>query len=71
MVLSQSTYQVDPTPRRADGEFMAHARITISGTAENETEIFMSGDLAGFDDRAEAIAYATNWTRGWIDDHAA
>jgi hypothetical protein len=27
----------------------------------------MSGDLAGFDTREDAIAYARIWARDWID----
>ncbi|EKS71469.1 MULTISPECIES: hypothetical protein [Caballeronia] len=61
------TFDIDPTPRRADGEFMAHARITMPAENGSEGQIFMSGDLAGFDTREDAIAYARIWARDWID----
>lgn len=61
------TFDIDPTPRRADGEFMAHARITMPAESGSEGQIFMSGDLAGFDTREDAIAYARIWARDWID----
>ncbi|MBC8642570.1 hypothetical protein IAG25_37860 [Caballeronia sp. EK] len=60
-----STFDIDATPRRADGEFMAHAKITAG--SGSETQIFMSGDLAGFDARDDAIAYARSWAGDWIE----
>ncbi|PLZ01521.1 hypothetical protein CY652_15520 [Burkholderia sp. WAC0059] len=58
---------IDPTPRRADGEYMAHARISSSRTDGTGYDIHLSGDLAGFDAREDAIAYAKNWAREWLD----
>jgi hypothetical protein len=59
--------RIDPTPRRADGEYMAHARISTSGADGRETDVFVSGDLAGFDRRDEAVAFAANWARAWLE----
>lgn len=53
-------------PRRADGEFMAHAKITTPAMDGEQAQIVMSGDLAPFDERKDAIAYAQAWTREWI-----
>jgi len=58
---------VDPTPRRADGEYMAHARISGSRADGTGYDIHSSGDLAGFDAREDAIAYAKNWAQDWLD----
>ncbi|MFC6142627.1 hypothetical protein [Paraburkholderia silvatlantica] len=60
-------FYIDPTPRRADGEYMAHARISTSRSDGSECEVHSSGDLAGFDAREDAIAYAENWARRWLD----
>ena len=58
---------IDPTPRRADGEYMAHARISSCREDGSEYDIHSSGDLAGFDGREDAIAYAKNWAQEWLD----
>jgi hypothetical protein len=47
---------------------MAHAKITTPAVDGQEAQIIMSGDLAGFDEREDAIVYARTWARGWIDD---
>lgn len=49
-------FQIDPTPRRADGEYMAHARISSSRADGTEYDVHSSGDLAGFEAREDAIA---------------
>jgi hypothetical protein len=59
--------RIDPTPRRADGEYIAHVRISIHTADGRETELFASGDLAGFDLRLDAVAFARNWARDWLD----
>jgi hypothetical protein len=58
---------IDPTPRRADGEYIAHARISTSRADGTAYDIHLSGDLAGFDVREDAIAYAKNWAQEWLD----
>ncbi|WP_028207635.1 hypothetical protein [Paraburkholderia nodosa] len=64
---SDSTrFRIDPTPRRADGEYIAHARISTSRSDGIEHDVHLSGDLAGFDTREDAIAYATNWAQQWL-----
>lgn len=60
---------IDPTPRRADGEYMAHARISASRVDGTGYDVHMSGDLAGFDAREDAIAYAKNWAQEWLRAH--
>lgn len=60
------SFRIDPTPRRADGEYMAHARISTDGEDGSETEFFASGDLAAFDRRDEAIAFAKKWAQEWL-----
>ena len=57
---------IDPTPRRADGKYMAHARVSTSRADGGEYDIHLSGDLAGFDVREDAIAYAKNWAQEWL-----
>ena len=59
-------FRIDPTPRRADGEYMAHARISTNNDDGGETDLFVSGDLAGFDRRDEAVAFAKNWAQEWL-----
>ncbi|VXC94539.1 conserved hypothetical protein [Burkholderia sp. 8Y] len=61
-----STYRIDPTPRRADGEYIAHARISANNADGSETDIFMSGDLAGFDLRDDAVTFAMQWAQEWL-----
>jgi hypothetical protein len=63
----ETSFGVDPTPRRADGEYMAHAKITTPAVDGQEVRIIMSGDLAGFDEREDAIVFARRWAREWID----
>jgi hypothetical protein len=58
---------IDATPRRADGEYMAHARISSARADGTEYDIHLSGDLAGFDVREDAIAYAKDWAQEWLD----
>ncbi|WP_207000456.1 hypothetical protein [Trinickia mobilis] len=67
MQFNSTRFRIDPTPRRADGEFMAHARISTRRADGSEFDIHLSGDLAGFDVRDDAIAYAKNWAQEWLD----
>jgi hypothetical protein len=67
MRFNSTRFRIDPTPRTADGEYMAHARITASRADGSEIDIHLSGDLAGFDVRDDAIAYAKNWAHDWLD----
>lgn len=69
MNLIETSFGVDPTPRRADGESMVHAKITTPAVDWQETQIIMSGELAAFDEREDAIVFARTWARGWIDDY--
>ena len=65
---SDSTqFRIDPTPRCADGEYMAHARISSRRADGSEYDVHLSGDLAGFDQRDDAIAYAKGWAQRWLD----
>ncbi|SAK92777.1 hypothetical protein AWB82_06644 [Caballeronia glebae] len=68
MNLMETGFGIDPTPRRADGEYMAHAKITTPAADGQEPQIIMSGDLAAFDEREDAIVYARTWALEWIDD---
>jgi hypothetical protein len=63
-----ASFRIDPTPRRADGEYMAHARISSRSSSgeDEETDICVSGDLAGFDSRDDAIVFARNWAHRWL-----
>jgi len=67
MHFNSTRFLIDPTPRRADSEYMAHARISCSRADGSEYDVHLSGDLAGFDVRDDAIAYAKNWAREWLD----
>ncbi|WP_233856258.1 hypothetical protein [Paraburkholderia sp. HD33-4] len=62
-------FRVDPTPRRADGEYIAHARISSSGDDGREYDVHLSGDLAGFDAREDAVRFATHWAAEWLEAH--
>jgi hypothetical protein len=68
MHLSPSSYRIDPTPRRADGEYMAHARISAHAADGSEADILMSGDLAGFELRDDAVRYAIDWANAWLEN---
>ncbi|PMS31700.1 hypothetical protein B0G57_13038 [Trinickia symbiotica] len=59
-------FLIDPTPRRADGEYIAHARISANRADGILYDIELSGDLAGFDVREDAIAYAKSWAQEWL-----
>jgi hypothetical protein len=66
MSFDLATFLIDATPRRADGEYMAHARI--SGVPPDGIAFtHLSGDLAGFDLRDDAIQYANNWAKAWLE----
>lgn len=65
MYLDSALFRIDPTPRRADGEYMAHAMIS-GPLPDGQPFIHMSGDLAGFDLRQDAVQYATDWANDWL-----
>jgi hypothetical protein len=69
MRFNSTRFIIDPTPRRADGEYVAHARISTSRADGSAYDVRLSGDLAGFDGRDDAIAYAKNWAQEWLDAH--
>jgi len=65
-VLNGATrFRVDYTPRRADCQYVAHARISLITSDGYATEI-ESGDLMPFVERSEAVAYAEMWARRWM-----
>ncbi|ACB68538.1 hypothetical protein [Burkholderia ambifaria] len=66
MLINSTRFRIDPTPRRADGEFIAHVRIITILEDGDEREAHVSGDLAGFDVRDDAVAYATKWAEEWL-----
>ncbi|AOJ09765.1 hypothetical protein [Burkholderia mayonis] len=66
MQFNSTLFRIDPTPRRADGEYMAHARIIEVDRDGIESDVHMSGDLKGFDLRDEAISYAQIWAKEWL-----
>jgi hypothetical protein len=55
--------RIDPTPRRADGEYIAHVRLVTTDEDGAETECYASGDLAGFDSRDDAVEFAKTWVQ--------
>lgn len=65
----QEAFHIDPTPRRADGEYIAHARISCSGSNGQEYDVHLSGDLRGFDAREDAVRFAAEWATEWLDTH--
>lgn len=67
MRFNSTIFRIDPTPRRTDGEYMANVRISTSRPDGSECDIHLSGDLAGFDAREDAIAHAKNWAEEWLD----
>lgn len=66
VLFDTTQFRIDPTPRRAEGEYIAHARITMRLLDGGEREVHASGDLTGFDRRDDAIAYATQWAERWL-----
>lgn len=66
MRFNSTRFIIDPTPRRADGEYVAHARISTRRGDGSEYDIHLSGDLAGFVVREEAIAHAKSWAQDWL-----
>ncbi|MEA3119088.1 MAG: hypothetical protein QOI13_2358 [Paraburkholderia sp.] len=67
MHFNSTTFRIDPTPRRADDGYLAHARISCREADGSEREIHTSGDLVGFDVRDDAVAYARHWAMEWLD----
>jgi hypothetical protein len=67
MPFNPNRFIIDPTPRRADGEYIAHARISANRPDGSKYDVHSSGDLAGFDVREDAIAYAQHWAKEWLD----
>ena len=63
MRFNSTRFIIDPTPRRADGEYVAHARINTRRGDGSKYDIHLSGDLAGFDVREDAITQAKNWAQ--------
>ncbi|WP_051374139.1 hypothetical protein [Paraburkholderia sprentiae] len=69
MLSNLSGFQIDATPRRADGEYIAHARISCRLANGRESDVHMSGDLAGFDSREDAVQFARHWAIAWLEEH--
>ncbi|OBR46230.1 hypothetical protein [Paraburkholderia tropica] len=66
MHFNSTRFLIDPTPRKADGEYIAHARISTSRADGREDDFHLSGDLAGFELREDAISFANTWAREWL-----
>ncbi len=66
MQFTTTRFRIDPTPRRADDGYIAHARITSSRANGDEFDVHLSGDLAGFGLRDDAIRYANDWAQQWL-----
>ncbi|WP_081334333.1 hypothetical protein [Burkholderia diffusa] len=66
MLFNSTRFRIDPAPRRADGQYVAHARITTILVDGSEWEVHASGDLAAFNRRDDAVEYATKWAEGWL-----
>ncbi len=45
---------------------MAHARISGNAADGSLTDVLNSGDLGGFDLRADAVEFATKWAQEWL-----
>ena len=67
MRFNSTRFFIDPTPRRTDGEYMAHASISASRADGGKHDVHLSGDLAGFDVREDAVAFAKKWAQEWLD----
>ncbi|NIF44398.1 hypothetical protein F3J14_26700 [Burkholderia sp. Tr-862] len=66
MLFNSTRFRIDPTPRRADGQYIAHARITTLLVDGDERQVLCSGDLAAFEHRDDAVAHAAKWGEGWL-----
>ena len=64
-------FHIDSTPRRADGEYIAHARISRTDDDGREYDVHLSGDLAGFNEREDAMKFAADWADEWLTRHCA
>lgn len=69
MISNSTVFQIDPTPRKADGEYMAHARISSALDNGEQQDIYLSGDLAGFHLREDAVKFASKWAREWLENY--
>jgi hypothetical protein len=63
---NSSIFRIDQTPGRANGEYVARARISCGGDG-NQQDIHVSGDLAGFVVREDAVRFATAWAIEWLE----
>jgi len=66
MLFNSTRFRIDPTPRRADRQYVAHVRIITILVDGAEREVHASGDMAAFERRDDAVAYATKWAEGWL-----
>ncbi|MCA7875589.1 hypothetical protein NUJ30_10915 [Burkholderia contaminans] len=66
MRFNSTRFRIDSTPRRADVQYVAHARITTTQMDGAEKEVHDSSDLAAFYNREDAVAYATKWAEEWL-----
>lgn len=67
MRFNSTTFQIDPTPRHADGAYRANARISCRLADGEESAVHSSGDLAAFDAREDAVVFAKEWAIAWLD----
>jgi hypothetical protein len=70
-LMDDCAFHIDSTPRRADGEYIAHARISRTGDDGREYDVHLSGDLAGFNEREDAMKFAADWADEWLSRHCA
>ncbi|MEX3943834.1 hypothetical protein AB4Y44_30675 [Paraburkholderia sp. BR10937] len=67
MRTNSGRFAIDTTPRHGDGQYVAHARISVRLPDGSPRDVHLSGDLGGFDLRSDAIAYARKWASEWLD----
>ena len=61
-------FEIDATPRTADCQYVARARIFMVCSEGLGREIHCSGDLEAFVERTQAVSYAETWACRWLDD---
>lgn len=67
MRFNSSVFRIDPIPRKVGDGYVAHAKITCSRGDGGEQDIHLSGSLAGFDIREDAVSFATSWAMEWLE----
>jgi hypothetical protein len=67
MRFNSAVFRIDPTPQTVGGGYVAHAKISCRRDDGAQQDIHVSGGLAGFDLREDAVSFATHWAMEWLE----